>query len=112
MGIAFDVLDPLRSAKVFGEDIKSALRFNEPDLYFSRLATDSSDGALSDPDAHASLRAVTSLVSAHLQSLAQQLPEGEIRSAIERTIGHFVAFDVEAALSPSGSAEEHAKAGN
>ena len=50
------------------------------------------------PDEHASLRAVTSLVSAHLQSLAQQLPEGEIRSAIERTIGHLVAFDVEAAL--------------
>jgi hypothetical protein len=50
-------------------------------------------------DDHASLRAVTSLVSAHLQSLAQQLPEGEIRSAIERTIGHLVAFDVDAALS-------------
>ena len=55
-------------------------------------------GGPSAPDEHASLRAVTSLVSAHLQSLAQQLPEGDIRSAIERTIGHFVAFDVEAAL--------------
>ncbi len=55
-------------------------------------------GGPSVPDEHAGLRAVTSVVSAHLQSLAQQLPEGEIRSAIERTIGHFVAFDVEAAL--------------
>jgi hypothetical protein len=59
-------------------------------------------GGPSAPDEQASLRAVTSLVSAHLQSLAQQLPEGEIRSSIERTIGHYIAFDVEAALAPVG----------
>jgi hypothetical protein len=51
-------------------------------------------------DPRTGLRAVTSLVSAHLQSLAQRLPDGEIRSALERTIGHYVAFDVDEALSP------------
>jgi hypothetical protein len=62
------------------------------------------------PDEHASLRAVTSHVSAHLQTLAQQLPEGEIRSALERTIGHLVAFDVEAALAPLGDPDDgHSK---
>jgi hypothetical protein len=61
------------------------------------------------PDEHSSLRAVTSHVSAHLQSLAQQLPEGEIRSALERTIGHLVAFDVEAALGPLEEPGEHPK---
>jgi len=74
------------------EYVSAAARAIEP-----AVATEAAS-ALADE--HASLRAVTSVVSAHLQSLAQQLPEGEIRSATERTIGHFVAFDVEAALSP------------
>jgi hypothetical protein len=42
--VAFDILYPLRSAKVFGEDIQLALRFHEPNLYFSRLAAGSADG--------------------------------------------------------------------
>jgi hypothetical protein len=76
---------------------------NEHDGAPSSTANSTSGSAQSAApvDDHASLRAVTSHVSAHLQSLAQQLPQGEIRSAIERTIGHFIAFDVEAALSPT-----------
>jgi hypothetical protein len=46
-----------------------------------------------------------------MQSLAQQLPEGEIRSALERTIGHFVAFDVEAALAPTPEGSDVAASG-
>ena|SRR5215831_12619210 len=41
--ILANILDPLRIVKVFGQDIKVAVRFNEPDFYLARFTTDPPD---------------------------------------------------------------------
>jgi hypothetical protein len=63
-------------------------------------------GGPSDQDERATLRAVTGAVEVELRSLSDQLPAGDLRSAVERTISHFAALDVEAVISNSGRADD------